>query len=136
MPDDVPAKEVPEEKVEEFALGAFFYDYPIVSTNREISRGYLDGLEGMLHNLGLQSDLAKACKVVGFANHGIKLRRPRLVNKAEVMYQDLLGSLARAIEDPRFANGSESLMIAMLLGLYEVCLSLIKPPMWHVTDIL
>jgi hypothetical protein len=129
IPDDISPKEVPEEKVEEFALGAFFYDYPIVSTNREISRGYLDGLERMLRSLGLQSDLAKACKVVAFANHGIKLRRPRLVNKAEVLYQDLLGSLARAIEDSRFANSSESLMIAMLLGLYEACLSLAKSTM-------
>jgi hypothetical protein len=123
MPEDIRPIEVPEDQVEQFALGAFFYDYPIISTNREMSRGYLDGLEGMLQQLGPQSDLAKACKVVGFAAHGIKLRRPHLTKRAESFYQDLLGTLARGIDDPAFATSAESLMIAMLLGLYEVFIS-------------
>jgi hypothetical protein len=122
IPEDICPKEVPPEQAEEFALGAFFYDYPTVSTNHHLSRGYLDGLELMLHQLGLQSDLAQACRVVAFANHGIKLCRPGLTRKAEILYHDLLGSLARAIEEPAFANSAELLMIAMLLGLYEVLL--------------
>ena len=77
----------------------------------------------MLNRLGWQSDLAKACKVVAFANHGIKLCRPGLTRKAEIFYDDLLRSLAKAIEDPAFVNTAESLTIAMLLGLYEVHLS-------------
>jgi hypothetical protein len=133
MPDDACPKEVTEEKVEEFALGGFFYDYPVISTNREISRGYLDGLEGMLQRLGLDSDLAKACKVVAFANHGRKLQRPRLITRASVLYHDLLGSLVKAIEDPVFSNSAEMLMIAMLLGLYEVDLSLTEY-IFHLTD--
>ncbi|PMD32695.1 hypothetical protein L207DRAFT_440254 [Hyaloscypha variabilis F] len=123
MPEDIRPIEVPEDQVEQFALGAFFYDYPIISTNREMSRGYLDGLEGMLQQLGPQSDLAKACKVVGFAAHGIKLRRPHLTKRAESFYQDLLGTLARGIDDPAFATSAESLMIAMLLGLYEIVMA-------------
>jgi hypothetical protein len=126
IPEDITPKEVPPEQVEEFALGAFFHDYPTTSTNHQLSRGYLDGLESMLHQLGLQSDLSKACRVVAFANHGLKLRRPGLTKKAEVLYHDLLGSLARAIEKPAFANSAELLMIAMLLGLYEVFLSWIR----------
>jgi hypothetical protein len=122
IPEDICPKEVRPEQVEEFALGAFFYDYPNVSTNHHLSRGYLAGLESMLYQLGQQSDLAKACRVVAFANHGLKLRRPGLTRKAEVLYNDLLGSLARAIENPAFANSVELLMIAMLLGLYEVLL--------------
>lgn len=74
----------------------------------------------MLRELGTQSDLAKACKVVGYASHGIKLRRPVLTQQAEVMYHELLGSLARAIENGAYADTAESLMVAMLLGLYEV----------------
>ena len=124
MPEDICPIEVPEEQVEQFALGAFFYDYPIISANREISRGYLDGLESMLQQLGLQSDLSKACRVVGFAAHGIKLRRPTLIQKAGTLYQDLLKTLAKGIEDPVYASSVESLMIAMLLGLYEVSISL------------
>ena len=120
MPEDAKPREVPDEKVEEFALRAFFYDYCIISTNHSISRGYLDGLELMVNRLGWQSDLAKACKVVAFASHGIKLSRPGLTRKAEIFYDDLLGSLAKAIQDPACVNTVESLTIAMLLGLYEV----------------
>lgn len=134
LPEDSRPKEVSAQKAEEFALQAFFYDYCVVSTNQSLSRGYLGGLESMLHRLGLQSDLAKACKVVGFANHGIKLRRPLLTRKAEVLYHELLGSLARAIGKPGFANTAESLIIAMLLGLYEVSLSRAPLNLYHMTD--
>lgn len=113
-------QEVSDKKVEDFALRAFLYDYCILSTNHSLSRGYLDGLELMLHRLGWQSNLAKACKVVASANHGIRLRRPFLMRKAEMLYHDLLGPLAKAIGNPVLANTAETLMIAMLLGLYEV----------------
>ena len=136
LPEDSRPKEVSDEKIEEFALRAFFYDYCIVSVNQSLSRGYLDGLELMLHHLGMQSDLAKACKVVAFASHGIKLRRPILTRKAEIFYHDLLGSLARAIENPAFANTAESLMIAMLLGLYEVLLYRDQSAVYYMTDTL
>ena len=88
--------------------------------NQNLSRGYFSGLEVMLHRLGWQSDLAKACKVVAFANHGIKLCRPVLTHKAEVLYHDLLGSLGKALADTAFATAAELLVIAALLGLYEV----------------
>ena len=120
LPEDGQPQELSNEKVEEFALRAFFYDYCIVSMNPYLSRGYLDGLELMLHQLGWESDLAKACKAVAFASHGSKLRRPVLKQKAEMLYHNLLGSLAKAIEDSAFATTAELLMIAMLLGLYEV----------------
>ena len=120
VPEDSLPQEVSDDKDEEFALRAFFYDYCIISNNRSLSRGYLDGLELMLHHLGWQSDLAKACKVVAFSNQSIKLHRPALARKAEISYHNLLGSLAKAIKKPAFVNTAESLMIAMLLGLYEV----------------
>jgi hypothetical protein len=134
LPEDSRPREVSDEKIEEHALRAFVYDYCIVSTNRSISRGYLDGLELMLHHLGLQSDLAKACKVVAFADHGLKLCRPVLIRKAEVLYHDLLGSLARAIEKPTSANTTEPLVVAMLLGLYEVFPS--QPYQSHSTQLI
>ena len=120
MPEDRRPQEISDEKVEEFALRAFFYDYCISSTNPSLSKGYLNGLESMLHFLGWQSDLAKACKVVAFANHGIMKCRPVLSRKAGVLYHDLLGTLAKAIQDPANGNSIASLTIAMLLGLYEV----------------
>ena len=120
MPEDSRPQEISDEKVEEFALRAFFYDYCINSINPSLSKGYLNGLELMLHALGWQSDLAKACKVVAFATHGIVKCRPVLSRKAGILYHDLLGTLAKAIQDPANGNTTESLAIAMLLGLYEV----------------
>jgi hypothetical protein len=122
LPEDKQPKQFSVEEVDKFVLQAFFYDYCVTSTNHSLSRGYLDGLESMIRQLGPDSDLARACKAVAFANHGIKLDRPRLTGKGETIYQDLLGSLARSIENPAFADTSESVMIAMLLGLYEVYL--------------
>lgn len=122
MPEDGCPKEMSIEKTEEFALRAFFYDYCIIPVNRSLCRGYLSGLEAQVRHLGLHSELAKACKVVAFANHGVKLNRPSFMRKAEKMYHDLLGYLAKVIEIPSLANIDESLTIATLLGLYEVVL--------------
>ena len=123
-------QEISKEKFDEFALRAFFYDFCVISTNQSLSRGYLGSLELMLHRRGWQSDLAKACKVVEFASHSTLLRRPGLMRKAELMYHDLLGSLAKAIDSAAFADNAESLTIAMLLGLYEVFL----PQPWSAAD--
>lgn len=43
------------------------------------------------------------------------------MERAEAMYSGLLGSLARSIECAKGEKSSELLMIAVLLGLYEVC---------------
>jgi hypothetical protein len=124
--DDNLPNEVKDAYIEELALRAFFYDYCVTSMNRSLSRGYLDGLESLLHCNGRNSDLAQACKVVAFANHGNKLYRPILLRKAQIMYHDLLGCLARTIADPANSSTVESLMIAVLLGLYEVCVELFE----------
>ncbi|KAL9612465.1 MAG: hypothetical protein Q9167_002937 [Letrouitia subvulpina] len=120
LPEDVTPQEVSAEKTEEFALRAFFHDYCVISTNPSFSLGYLSGLESMINDLGWQSDVAKACRIVAFANHGIKLCRPCLTRKAETYYQDLLASLAEAMNNPATASATRSLIIAMLLGLYEM----------------
>lgn len=102
------------------ALRAFFYDYCIIPTNKNLPRGFLSGLEMMAHRLGPKSDLVKACQAVSYPTHGMPLNRPQLVNKAKMLYQELLGSLATAIESSSLADSTESKLVAMLLGLYEV----------------
>lgn len=134
VPEDGFPKEISYEKVEEYALRAFLYDYCIVSMNRSLSRGFLSGLEVRLHHLGLHSDLAKACKVVAFANHSIKLHRPLLMQIADAWYHDMLGSLGQAMKDPLLANTAESMTIAMLLGLYEVFPSQVDSTTYNKTD--
>ncbi|KAF5863432.1 hypothetical protein ETB97_010063 [Aspergillus alliaceus] len=73
LPDDAHPKEVTGEVVEESGLRAFFYDYCVVSTHRSLSRGFFHKLGGMVRFTGFRSDLAKACKVVEFGGHGLKL---------------------------------------------------------------
>ncbi|KAL6714188.1 hypothetical protein ACLMJK_008683 [Lecanora helva] len=116
-------EEVSDEKADDYAMRAFFFEFCITAPVTGIPRGYLSSLEPMLQGQGWQSNLAKACKIVGYASHSIKLRRPWLARKAELLYQDLLPHLARAIESPSSTNTFEALMIAMLLGLYEMMLA-------------
>jgi hypothetical protein len=120
MPEDGPPKDIPDDLIEELALRAFFHDYCVVPVNMAISRGFLGGLEPMVHRLGLQSPVANACKAVAFASHGLKLSRPFLIQKGETLYHELLGSLVRSIQNPPLAAGPDILVTAVLLGLYEV----------------
>ena len=78
----------------------------------------------MLHHLGWRSNFAKACKAVAFAHHGIMLHKPGLTRKAEILCHELLGNLAKAIENSTHAPTAETMNIALLLDLYEVCLFL------------
>lgn len=102
------------------SLRAFFYDYCITSTNPNLSRGFLPGLEMLPYRQGPKSDLVKACQRVSFASHGKPLNRPKLVQKACMFYQEVPGSSAKAIQSPVSANAVETKFIAMLLGLYQV----------------
>ena len=120
LPEDTIPVETSQAESNGLALRAFFYDYCIISTNSNLSRGFLSGLEMMAYRLGPKSDLVKACQAVAFASHGKPLHRPKLIHKAEMFYQELLGSLARAIECPAMANATESKLVAMLLGLFQV----------------
>ncbi|KAJ5819705.1 hypothetical protein N7474_005296 [Penicillium riverlandense] len=110
--------EVPDEAVDEFALQAFVYDFCVSSTNQALSRGFLGRLESRLHRLGWKSNLAKACELVAFAKHGISLNRPHLTLRAEKLYQNLVASLAVDIQHP--PNKEDKVLVALLLGLYEV----------------
>jgi hypothetical protein len=121
MPDDILPIEISDEKSNEYALCAFFYEYRLVSTDQAASRGFLSNLERTLHRLGPKSNLAQACRLVSGATHGIKLRRPVLTFQAYQLYHELLASLALAIHNSVSAiRRDESILVAMLLGLYEV----------------
>jgi hypothetical protein len=103
-------------------VAAFFNDYCLVPSHCSISRGYLDGLETLLNSAGPKSELAEATHVVALANIGTKLRRPTLVHKARIRYYKMLHSLQVMISKAAMTKATESLMTAVLLGLYEVCI--------------
>lgn len=120
LPEDAIPVERTQEESDWLSFRAFLYDFCIVSTNSNLSRGYLSDIEVLVRRLGPASDLVKACQVVSFGCHGKTLRRPNLVRKAERFYQEILGSFAKTMDDPNLVNATESRLVAMLLGLYQV----------------
>lgn len=88
--EDVLPKEVSSAQSNEYAVRSFFYDYCIISENRQLSRDFLDGLEPLLHRLGMESDFAEACKAVTFASHGRVLFRPSVVRQAQFLHHSVL----------------------------------------------
>ncbi|KAH7311921.1 hypothetical protein BKA65DRAFT_157572 [Rhexocercosporidium sp. MPI-PUGE-AT-0058] len=105
------------------ALRAFYYDFCVVSTNQNLSRGYLTSLEQMVNRLGPKSDLAKVCQAIACASHGKPEQRPQFIQRAETSYHQLLGSLARTIEGSDSFNDAEPRLVAMLLGLYQIVMA-------------
>ncbi|KAI0123202.1 hypothetical protein BJ170DRAFT_641192 [Xylariales sp. AK1849] len=123
LPEDTIPAEVTHAQSNALAQRAFFYDYCIDSANANLSQGFLSGLEVMARRLQPKSALTKACQAVSFASHGKPLRRPQLIQKAALFYQELLGALADTIDNPAVVNSREPRLIAMLLGLYQIITS-------------
>ena len=113
-------------KFEQRALAKFFSDYCVVSSNRSLSRGYLNGLESLLNYAGTTSDIAQACKMMALACYGTPSTGTALVYKAKakLLYPSLLRSFTNTISNPANLNTIETLMTAVVLGLYEVCVAL------------
>lgn len=120
LPEDIIPPEVSQAQSNTLALRAFFYDYCITSSNNSLSRGFLSSLETMTQRLGPESNVTKACLAVSFASHWRPMNRPVFLRKAEAFYQELLGSLAKAIDNPSSTNIREAKLVALLLGLYQV----------------
>lgn len=75
---------VPEVQLEQRALAALFRDYCIVSTNRLLSRGYLDGLESLLTRAYPSSDVSQAVKGIALISFAKKLSMSDLLHKAKL----------------------------------------------------
>ena len=119
-PLESPPDDVSDEKLEQDALRTFIHDFCVASTDHSLSRGYLDGLEPMLQHLGPSCDVARAAKVVALTNLGNRYNRPALIQRAKRHYAELLPLFATRISDPKTSKNVESLMIAVILGFYEV----------------
>lgn len=130
LPADILPVEISEAESNERSLRAFFYDYCIISSNPNLSRSYLSGLELMAYSRGSKSDLVRACQAVSFGTHGKPLNRPKLVEKASIFYQELLGSLAKALDSSAPVTAGETKFIIALLGIHQV-LVLIILYHWH-----
>jgi hypothetical protein len=106
--------------IEQEARLAFFDDYCIVSSNQDLSRGYLSGLQIMIFKAGPRSELAQACTIASLANIGNKLGNTTYIERAKGLYSSLLRSFRLRISNEAIFTTVESLITAALLGLYEV----------------
>lgn len=95
-------------------------DYCISSPNYTVSRGYLSGLGGLIESAGPGSHIAESCKIISLANLGKKVNSAVFLQKAERLYFELLPSFRLTISSKDKLATVESLMTAVLLGLYEV----------------
>ena len=109
--------------IETVALHVFFRVLCVRSADLSISRGFLHGLQSLIEQHGDSSDLAHAARTVASVTIGNKLRRQNLLRQAEHSYGDLLRSLHYALSESEKANTPQTLMTAVLLGLYEVRIS-------------
>ena len=112
--------------IEREARLAFFDDYCTVSSNQDLSRGYLHGLQTMISEAGPSSELAQACTIASLASTGNKLGNTTYINRAKSLYSSLLRSFRLRISNEAVFTTVESLITAALLGLYEVITPLLN----------
>lgn len=107
-------------QIEEYALTTFFHDYCVESADRRLSRGFLDGLRSVILHAGESSDVAVAAKIIALTTAGNRMGRASLIDRANVLYGFLLRSFQVTLSSDVACKTVESLMTAVLLGLYEV----------------
>ncbi|KIW60934.1 hypothetical protein, variant [Exophiala xenobiotica] len=98
----------------------FLLDYSVISSDRSLSRGYLEGLRQLLVYCGPSSELSQAVTIVSFASYANKHSRPEISAEAKYLYFQLLQSFQRTISNVATSNIVEPLLTAVLLGLYEI----------------
>ena len=96
---------------------AFLDDYCIVSRDLCLSGGYLDGLESLLARIDLCTDLAQASKILGLVTLGNRLKRPKLLHGARLLYTELSSSFRDNISNPVMSRTAQSLGTAVLIAL-------------------
>lgn len=135
MPKDVLPKEVSDRDVEDITLRSFLHEFCIVPTGPTISHGFLSGIESRLRRLDGRSSLAKACKMVAYASHGIKFNQSVSTVKAEKLNHALVTSLAAGLQNRASSSKKDDALVVMLLGLYEVSSTLKWLVSWsHIDD--
>ncbi|TPR06040.1 hypothetical protein CAN33_0019425 [Aspergillus niger] len=102
-------------------VGLFLDQYVVCSRDSRVSRGFLDGLPSLLASVHPSSDLVRAVEIVAWATLGNKISRPDLLARARRQYTGLLCSFQDLLHCCQLrAPTVEALVIAILLGLYEI----------------
>jgi hypothetical protein len=110
-----------DDQLEAASLDIFLRDFVVQATDRDVSRGFLDGMPSLLRRLrSPDSDLPTAAKLVALASVANKLKRKGLLDSTRRRYCLLIQRFNRSLSLERGRISIESLYTAVLLGLYEV----------------
>lgn len=121
LPVQAPSLPISDISVTEDAVGFFLNQYVVCSTDPRVTRGFLDGLPALLASAHPSSDLVQAVEIVAWTSLGNQLTRPNLLARARRQYVSLLGSFQFLLQSCQLhAPTVEALVIAILLGLYEI----------------
>jgi hypothetical protein len=110
-------------EIESLPFQAFISNYCISSSNPTVSHGYLSGLESLTKGAGPASNISQSCKVLSLAPLGRRQAIPTLLQKAERLYFDLFPSFRLTVSSEGNSTTIQSLIAAVLLGLYEVSIA-------------
>lgn len=115
----------------------FFDQYVVHTTDLRISRGFLDGLPSLLANAEPSSDLVRAVEIVAWATLGNRFSWPDLLLTARKQYITLLRSFQGLLLSCQLHLPTvEALVIAILLGLYEIVSSTdLLPEQQHIAHV-
>lgn len=113
-----PAREI---SITEDPVGFFLDQYVICSADARVSRGFLGGLPPFLAKAHPSSNLVQAVEIVAWATVGNRLDRPDLLMNARKQYVSILNSFQTLLQCCQMGEPTvEALVIAILLGLYEI----------------
>ena len=118
-------------------VNLFLDQYVVRTTNPRISRGFLDGLPSLLANAEPSSDLVQAVEIVAWSSLGNRYSWSDLLVKARKQYVALLQSFQALLLSCQLHSPTvEALVIAILLGLYEIVSSVdVLPEQQHVAHV-
>ncbi|KAJ9150715.1 hypothetical protein NKR23_g3467 [Pleurostoma richardsiae] len=109
-----------EESAEKSILAAFRRDFVVESADRKVSRGFLDGMPELLAAAGPLSELGQAVSIVETAVLGNQQGRLDMIDDAARRYCSLLRSFQTTLFRRETHVNIQTLMTALLLGLYEI----------------
>lgn len=114
----LPAREI---SITEDPVGFFLDQYVSCSADTRVSRGFLSGLPSLLAKAHPSSNLVQAVEIVAWATVGNRLGRPDLLMNARKQYVSILNSFQTLLQCCQMGESTvEALVIAILLGLYEI----------------
>lgn len=105
---------------ERSALDIFLSNFVIEASDRHVSRGFLDGIQNLLHSLHPSSPLVQSAELVALASVGKRQEREELLEYTQLRYGSLLKEYQEVLASSKTGVSIEILYTAVCLGLYEV----------------